>query len=80
MRRGVPELKKELREIEESYSKVVDSNVRLVDEARWAREDKERALRRIDRALELINKTNFESHILKKDLITALTEDYIDEW
>ena len=79
MRRGVPELKKELRELEKSYSEVVDSNVRLVDEARWAREDKERAFNRIKRALELINKTNFESHILKRELIIALTEDFIDE-
>lgn len=79
MRVGVPELKKELRELEKSYNEVVDSNVRLVDEARWAKEDKERAFRRIEKALELVNRTNFESVVFKKEIILALTEDFIDE-
>ncbi len=52
----------------------------LADEVKWAREDKGRAEWKVERALELINKTKFESASLKKKLIDALTEDFFDEW
>lgn len=80
MRRGVPELKRELREIEKSYNEVLEANIMLADETKWAREDKARALYKIERALEIINKTKFEPASLKKKIIDALTEDFFDEW
>jgi len=47
----------------------------LKDEAIWATEDKERALRRINRALEILQKEEFD----KQDIIQVLTEDYVEE-
>lgn len=47
-------LERELSELKKSYRDILNSNIKLSDELRWAREDKERLTRRIDRAIEYI--------------------------
>lgn len=72
---SIKDIKKELTETKRHYSDLIDVNVRLKDEAIWATEDKERALRRINRALEILQKEEFD----KQDIIQVLTEDYVEE-
>lgn len=47
-------LERELNELKKSYRDILNSNIKLSDELRWAKEDKERLTRRIDRAIEYI--------------------------
>lgn len=47
-------LERELNELKKSYRDILNSNIKLSDEIRWAKEDKERLTRRIDRAIEYI--------------------------
>ena len=47
-------LERELSELKKSYRDILNSNIKLSDELRWAKEDKERLTRRIDRAIEYI--------------------------
>lgn len=48
------ELERELNELKKSYRDILNSNIKLSDELRWTKEDKERLTRRIDRAIEYI--------------------------
>lgn len=48
-------LEKEFKELETSYKHLVDANIKLQDEKKWAIEDKKRLQTRIDRALAYIN-------------------------
>lgn len=72
---SIKDIKKELAETKKYYGDLIDVNVRLKDEATWAIEDKERALRRIERALEILQKEEFD----KQEVIQVLTEDYVEE-
>lgn len=47
-------LERELSELKKSYRDILNSNIKLSDELRWAKEDKERLTRRIERAIEYI--------------------------
>lgn len=47
-------LERELNELKKSYRDILNSNIKLSDELRWTKEDKERLTRRIDRAIEYI--------------------------
>lgn len=47
-------LERELNELKKSYRDILNSNIKLSDELRWAKEDKERLTRRIERAIEYI--------------------------
>lgn len=47
-------LERELNELKKSYRDILNSNIKLSDELRWIKEDKERLTRRIDRAIEYI--------------------------
>ena len=49
-------LEKELNELKKSYRDILNSNIKLSDELRWTKEDKKRLTRRIERAIEYINK------------------------
>lgn len=59
-------LEKELKEFKKSYKEILDSNIKLSDELRWAKEDKERLTRRIERAIEMIEDKKI-IEILKND-------------
>lgn len=61
---------KELNEMSKSYKDLVEANIKLIDEKKWAIEDKERLERRIRIALELINLKSDLNEIKK-----ALEED-----
>lgn len=47
-------LERELNELKKSYRDILNSNIKLSDELRWTKEDKERLTRRIERAIEYI--------------------------
>lgn len=47
-------LERELSELKKSYRDILNSNIKLSDELRWIKEDKERLTRRIERAIEYI--------------------------
>ena len=47
-------LERELNELKKSYRDILNSNIKLSDELRWIKEDKERLTRRIERAIEYI--------------------------
>ena len=59
-------LEKELKELKKSYREILDSNIKLSDELRWAKEDKERLTRRINKAIEMIEDKKI-IEILKND-------------
>lgn len=59
-------LEKELKELKKSYRDILDSNIKLSDELRWTKEDKERLTRRIERAIEMIEDKKI-IEILKND-------------
>lgn len=59
-------LEKELKELKKSYREILNSNVKLSDELRWTKEDKERLTRRIERAIEMIEDKKI-IEILKND-------------
>ncbi len=59
-------LEKELKELKKSYREILDSNIKLSDELRWTKEDKERLTRRIERAIEMIEDKKI-IEILKND-------------
>ena len=75
-------LQNELREMKLSYSSIVNSNIKLMDEKKWAEEDKKRALAKINIALNLIrNYKGFktvEDKEFKNNLIKALEDDYFE--
>lgn len=66
-------LERELNELKKSYRDILNSNIKLSDELRWAKEDKERLTRRIERAIEMIE---------DKKIIEVLKNDFWedDEW
>lgn len=59
-------LEKELKELKKSYRDILNSNIKLSDELRWTKEDKERLTRRIERAIEMIEDKKI-IEILKND-------------
>lgn len=59
-------LEKELNELKKSYRDILNSNIKLSDELRWTKEDKERLTRRIERAIEMIEDKKI-IEILKND-------------
>jgi signal transduction histidine kinase len=59
-------LEKELKELKKSYREILNSNIKLSDELRWAKEDKERLTRRINKAIEMIEDKKI-IEILKND-------------
>lgn len=59
-------LEKELKELKKSYREILNSNIKLSDELRWTKEDKERLTRRIERAIEMIEDKKI-IEILKND-------------
>lgn len=77
-------LERELNELKKSYRDILKSNIKLSDEIRWAKEDKKRLTRRIDRAIEYINQ--FVDYLPEKDkafnLLEILKNDFWedDEW
>ena len=72
MSRKTPE--QEHKELVKSYLDLIEANTKLMNEKKWAIEDKQRLERRIKLALELIEcKANYNQ--IKK----ALEEDYYDE-
>jgi len=85
-------LERELSELKKSYRDILNSNIKLFDELRWAKEDRERLNRRIDRAINYIKKQTKEGIIKGKryfyspeqanDLLEILKNDFWedDEW
>ena len=65
-------LQKELNELKSSYNQLVDANIKLSDEKKWALEDKERLQRRIDRALAYID----AEKIINNDKVLYAIEKY----
>ena len=59
-------LERELNELKKSYRDILNSNIKLSDEIRWAKEDKKRLTRRIERAIEMIEDKKI-IEILKND-------------
>lgn len=59
-------LERELNELKKSYREILNSNIKLSDELRWTKEDKERLTRRIERAIEMIEDKKI-IEILKND-------------
>lgn len=59
-------LERELNELKKSYRDILNSNIKLSDELRWTKEDKERLTRRIERAIEMIEDKKI-IEILKND-------------
>ena len=59
-------LEKELKELKKSYREILNSNIKLSDEIRWTKEDKERLTRRINKAIEMIEDKKI-IEILKND-------------
>ena len=59
-------LEKELKELKKSYRDILNSNIKLSDELRWTKEDKERLTRRINKAIEMIEDKKI-IEILKND-------------
>ena len=59
-------LEKELKELKKSYRDILDSNIKLSDELKWTKEDKERLTRRINKAIEMIEDKKI-IEILKND-------------
>lgn len=74
-------LEKELNELKKSYRDILNSNIKLSDELRWTKEDKERLTRRIERAIEYINK--FVDYLPEKDkafnLLEILKNDFWED-
>lgn len=74
-------LEKELNELKKSYREILNSNIKLSDELRWTKEDKERLTRRIERAIEYINK--FVDYLPEKDkafnLLEILKNDFWED-
>ena len=85
-------LERELNELKKSYRDILNSNIKLSDEIRWAKDDRERLNRRIDRAINYIEKQTKEGIIKDKryfyspeqanDLLEILKNDFWedDEW
>lgn len=63
-------LERELNELKKSYRDILNSNIKLSDELRWAKEDKERLTRRIERAIEMIE---------DKKIIEVLKNDFWED-
>ena len=59
-------LERELNELKKSYRDILNSNIKLSDELRWTKEDKERLTRRINKAIEMIEDKKI-IEILKND-------------
>lgn len=59
-------LEKELKELKKSYRDILNSNIKLSDELRWTKEDKERLTKRINKAIEMIEDKKI-IEILKND-------------
>ena len=59
-------IEKELKELKKSYRDILNSNIKLSDELRWTKEDKERLTRRINKAIEMIEDKKI-IEILKND-------------
>ena len=59
-------IEKELKELKKSYKEILNSNIKLSDELRWTKEDKERLTRRINKAIEMIEDKKI-IEILKND-------------
>lgn len=59
-------LEKELNELKKSYRDILNSNIKLSDELRWTKEDKERLTGRINKAIEMIEDKKI-IEILKND-------------
>ena len=74
-------LERELSELKKSYRDILNSNIKLSDELRWIKEDKERLTRRIDRAIEYINQ--FIDYLPEKDkafnLLEILKNDFWED-
>lgn len=79
-------LERELNELKKSYRDILNSNIKLSDEIRWTKEDRERLNRRIDRAINYIKKQTKEGIIKDKryfyspeqanDLLEILKNDF----
>lgn len=82
MRIDRKELEHELTEMRLSYKSLVSSNTRLIDDKKWAIEDKERAEAKINIALQLIKSykgfKTVEDKEFRDNLIRALEEDYFE--
>jgi phage shock protein A len=72
--KGLRDYIKELSELKRHYNEAINQNVKLQDEAIWAKKDAERYKRKIERALEMIE-NNYSIELIKQ----VLTEDYVEE-
>lgn len=59
-------LEEELRTLKQSYHELLEANIKLADEKRWALEDKERILRKITMISESIEKEPIKKEIIKQ--------------
>ena len=67
-------LRTQLRDIEVSYKSVVEANVKLMDEKKWAFDDRDRALRRISEAVDYIKSVKE----IDKDELLEILRDYYE--
>lgn len=76
----------ELKALKRQNSELIDANIKLADELKWAKEDKERALRRLNTAIEYVRaeKTTNNDKVrqaldkYEKIMLEILEDDYFE--